>query len=127
MGPDAMVIAQPMIPGTETIVLGLIQNELCRSLVNAASNTTNAATQLVPEPKPVLIGSPNGGQETILSYSLSVGNVGSTPACGTVTISAPLQGATNLAGVSVDQSAIPQQALTTVLNKALAGPAQQIA
>src|ERR1700753_142688 len=29
IGPDAMVVAQPMIPGTETIVLGLIQNELC--------------------------------------------------------------------------------------------------
>ncbi|WP_158803492.1 DotA/TraY family protein [Acidisoma sp. L85] len=120
IGPDAMVVAQPMIPGTETIVLGLIQNELCRSLVNAASNTTNAATQLVPEPKPVLIGSPNGGQETILSYSLSVGNVGSTPACGSVTISAPLQGATNLAGVAVDQSALQQQALTTVLGTDIA-------
>jgi conjugal transfer/type IV secretion protein DotA/TraY len=127
IGPDAMVVAQPMIPGTETIVLGLIQNELCRSLVNAASNTINAGTQLVPEPKPVLIGSATGGQETILGYSLSVGNVGSTPACGTVTISAPLQGATNLAGVAVDQSAIQQQALTTVLNTDIAPQVQEIA
>ena len=127
IGPDAMVVAQPMIPGTETIVLGLIQNELCRSLVNAASNTTNAATQLVPEPKPVVIGSATGGQETILGYSLSVGNVGSTPACGTVTISAPMQGATNLAGVPVDQSAIQQQALTNVLNNDIAGNVQTIA
>jgi conjugal transfer/type IV secretion protein DotA/TraY len=127
IGPDAMVVAQPMIPGTESIVLGLIQNELCRSLVNAASNTLSAGTQLVPEPKPVLIGSATGGQETILGYSLSVGNVGSTPACGTVTISAPLQGATNLAGVAVDQSAIQQQALTTVLNTDIAPRVQEIA
>ncbi|WP_159014647.1 DotA/TraY family protein [Acidisoma sp. S159] len=127
IGPDAMVVAQPMIPGTETIVLGLIQNELCRSLVNAASNTTNAAMQLVPEPKPVLVGDPTGGQETILGYSLSVGNVGSTPACGTVTISAPLQGATNLAGVAVDQSAIQQQALATVLGTDIAPQVRAIA
>jgi conjugal transfer/type IV secretion protein DotA/TraY len=127
IGPDAMVIAQPMVPGTETIVLGLIQNELCRSLVNAASNTTSAGTQLVPEPTPVMIGGATGGQETVLGYNLSAGNVGSTPACGTVTISAPLQGATSLAGVSVDQSAIQQQALTTVLNNDIAGPVAQIA
>jgi hypothetical protein len=42
IGPDAMVVAEPMIPGTEIIVLGLVQNELARSLVNAASNKTNA-------------------------------------------------------------------------------------
>ena len=36
IGPDSMVIAQPMIPGTETIVLNLMQDELCRALVNAA-------------------------------------------------------------------------------------------
>jgi conjugal transfer/type IV secretion protein DotA/TraY len=126
IGPDALVVAQPMIPGTETIVLGLMQNELCRSLVNAASNTVNAATQLVPEPIPIQIGGP-AGQETILAYSLSAGNVGSSPACGTVTISAPLQGATNLAGVPVDQSAIQQQALTTVLNNDIAGPIQDVA
>ncbi|MDB5398102.1 MAG: conserved hypothetical rane protein [Rhodopila sp.] len=127
IGPDAMVVAQPMTPGTETIVLGLIENELCRSLVNAASNTTTSASQLVPEPTPMTIGSATGGQETVLGYNLSVGNVGSSPACGTVTIAAPLQGATNLAGISVDQAAIQQQALTTVLNNDIAGPVQGIA
>lgn len=127
IGPDAIVVAQPMVPGTETIVLGLIQNELCRSLVNAASNTTNAATQLVPEPTPVMIGSAGGSQATVLGYALSVGNIGSAPACGTVQISAPKQGATNLAGVAVDQSAIQQQALTTVLNNDITGPVQAVA
>jgi conjugal transfer/type IV secretion protein DotA/TraY len=95
--------------------------------VNAASNTTTSATQLVPEPTPMTIGSATGGQETVLGYNLAVGNVGSSPACGTVTISAPLQGATNLAGVSVDQAALQQQALTAVLNNDIAGPVQRIA
>jgi conjugal transfer/type IV secretion protein DotA/TraY len=126
IGPDAMVVAQPMIPGTETIVLGLIKSELCRSLVNAASNTTSASTQLVPEPTPVAIGGATGPM-TILAYTLSVGNIGSAPACGTVSIPAPLQGATNLAGVPVDQSAIQQQALTTVLGNDIAGPVQTVA
>ena len=37
IGPDAMVIADPIIPGTRTIVLGLIEDELCRSLINQAT------------------------------------------------------------------------------------------
>ena len=126
IGPDALVVAQPMVPGTETIVEGLIQNELCRSLVNAASNTTTATTQLVPEPTPVQIGGP-AGPETVVGYTLSVGNIGSAPACGTVTIAAPLSGAVNLAGVAVDQSAIQQQALTTVLNNDITTQVQAIA
>ena len=91
IGPQGMVIAQPMIPGTETIVAQLIQNELCRSLVNVASNTVNTGTQLVPEPTPVSVGSTTTGQ-TILSYTLSLGNIGSSPTCGSVTIPAPFQG-----------------------------------
>ena len=39
IGPDAMVIADPVIPGTRTIVLGLLEDELCRSLVNQASGS----------------------------------------------------------------------------------------
>jgi conjugal transfer/type IV secretion protein DotA/TraY len=126
IGPDALVLAKPMIPGTETVVLGLMRNELCRSLVNAASNTSNTATQLIPEPTPQLVGGATG-QEMVMAYNLSVGNIGSAPACGTVTIPAPLQGATNLAGVSVDQSAIQQQALTTVLQNDIAPQVQNIA
>ena len=37
VGPDAVVIAQPMVPGTEQVILGLIDNELCADLVNLAS------------------------------------------------------------------------------------------
>ena len=63
----------------------------------------------------------------MLGYVLSVGNIGSAPACGTVTISAPLQGAINLAGVPVDQAAIQQQALTTVLNNDIVNQVQVVA
>ena len=125
IGPDALQIARPMVPGTETVVFGLIQNELCRSLVNVASNTLGASTQLVPEPTPVPLGNGNGVM-TVMAYALSVGNIGSAPACGTVTISAPMQGAQNLAGVPVDQSAIQQQALQTALAQ-ISGPVQQVA
>ena len=38
VGPDAAVIATPMIPGTQSIVSGLIANELCMALVNQAGN-----------------------------------------------------------------------------------------
>lgn len=125
IGPDALQIAKPMVPGTETVVFGLIQNELCRSLVNVASNTLGASTQLVPEPTPVPLGNGNGVM-TVMAYALSVGNIGSAPACGTVTISAPMQGAQNLAGVPVDQSAIQQQALQTALAQ-ISGPVQGVA
>ena len=40
IGPDAIVIAQPMVPGTKQIVSGLIDSELCMDLVNLAANTT---------------------------------------------------------------------------------------
>ena len=45
IGPDAMVVADPVIPGTRTIVLALLEDELCRSLVNQATGST-----LVPTP-----------------------------------------------------------------------------
>jgi conjugal transfer/type IV secretion protein DotA/TraY len=48
VGPDAMVVAPPMIPGTEDIVAGLIDSELCMDLVNLAANAT-----IVPIPQPI--------------------------------------------------------------------------
>ena len=108
VGPKGMVIAQPIIPGTETIVLGLIQNEMCRDLVNDAANNQS----LAPEPSPQSIGVSD--PMTIMSYTLSSGNIGAEPACGTVLIPAPLSTTTSLAGLLVDQTALQQQALNTV-------------
>ena len=129
IGPSGMVIATPIIPGTETIVLGLIQNELCRGLVNAAANNA----QLVPEPTMQAIASGstqgvgNGAPLSIMAYSLSVGNIGAEPACGTIMIPAPLTGTTNLAGLPVNQSALQQQAMTTVLNADIITQVQNVA
>src|SRR5271166_5014257 len=50
IGPDAMVIADPIIPGTRTIVLGLIEDELCRSLINQATAST-----LMPAPTATVV------------------------------------------------------------------------
>jgi len=56
VGPDALVIAQPMVPGTEQIVSALIDSELCMDLVNLASNTaTTGSGQLVPAPQPITV------------------------------------------------------------------------
>ena len=57
VGPDAVVVAQPMVPGTEQVILGLIDNELCADLVNLASNTNN----MIPPPTPMTGTYPSGG------------------------------------------------------------------
>src|SRR6516165_3274079 len=43
VGPDALVIAQPMVPGTEQIVSGLIDSELCMDLVTSPPTPPQAA------------------------------------------------------------------------------------
>lgn len=105
IGPDSMVIAQPIIPGTKTIVANLIQNEFCRALVNAAS----AQPELVPAPEPIQ----NAGYVT-WSYRLSPGNATGAPACGTVTLRTPGTGAANIAGVNVDMTRVQRDILTGV-------------
>ena len=112
IGPDAMPIAQPMIPGTKTVVAGLIQSEMCRALINAASGQPN----MVPAPSPVT-GTPvsGAGGYVTWSYSLAAGNETAPPVCGTVTIREPLQGATNLGGVSVDMAGIQMAILSSVV------------
>ncbi len=111
IGPDSMVIAQPIIPGTKTIVLNLIQNELCRALVNAASAQPN----LVPQPTPQQVQDIQNGGYITWSYSLSAGNATAAPACGTVTVRSSKQGSTNVAGVSVDMTGMQRDVLTQVL------------
>jgi len=76
IGPDAMVIADPIIPGTRTIVLGLIEDELCRSLINQATAAT-----LVPAPTATVVNSGKGAVVTY-AYSLAAGNGTGSPTCG---------------------------------------------
>ncbi len=119
VGPDAAVIATPMIPGTQSIVSGLIASELCMALVNQAGNNGNQP--LIPTPT-ALTGQTNSGAAGLNSsyityrYSLSQGDESGNPACGTVSLAGSLNGAQTIAGVSVDMAAVQGAALNNVIN-----------
>lgn len=72
VGPDAAVIATPMIPGTQSIVAGLIASELCMALVNQAGNAT-----LIANPTPIT-GQTTTGQTSLTfaagPFSAAVGH-----------------------------------------------------
>ena len=111
IGPDAMVVADPIIPGTKTIVSGLMQAELCRALVNQAS----AQPVLVPAPSPATIIDPINGGYTTWAYNMSPGNSTGGPVCGTVTVREPKSGATAYSGVNLDMTQKQKTILNTVL------------
>ena len=124
VGPDGIVVAQPMIPGTEQIVLGLISNELCMALVNLAANTQN----MVPTPTPITGTYLNtGGGFATWNYTLSPNNQYGTPVCGTVTIQTPAANPTTVAGQTVDMAAVQQAALNDVLTGSIRPQVQQVA
>jgi len=122
IGPDAMVIALPMIPGTETTVLNLMQDELCRALVNQAAKQPG----LVPAPTPTLVSNAYGGAVTY-SYSMTPGNETTAPVCGTVTITQPLNAPINIAGVNTDMSATQRTILENVLANDIRPTVQTVA
>ena len=110
IGPDAMVIALPQIPGTSTTVLNLMQNELCMALVNAATGAT-----LIPAPTPTTIDNAQGGSISY-AYSMAPGNGTGSPTCGEITINEALPGGATIAGVSVDMAGQQQTILNNILN-----------
>jgi conjugal transfer/type IV secretion protein DotA/TraY len=123
IGPDAMVIEPPMIPGTRSVISGLIQDELCRSLVNTISGNNN----LIPAPTPATINLLPSGQIQTWSYSMSPGNETGTPVCGSITVRNTDSSAQTIAGVTVDQAAILSNTLTGVLNSDIRSQVQQVA
>jgi conjugal transfer/type IV secretion protein DotA/TraY len=125
VGPDAAVIAQPMIPGTQQIVAGLIDNELCMDLVNLAGNTPGQA--LVPIPQPVAVSDNGNGGYITYRYSLSTGDESGDPACGTVTVRESLQNQQTVAGVSIDMAAVQQALLNNVLTGTIRPQVQAVA
>ncbi len=112
VGPDAMPIAQPIIPGTKAIISGLIQTEFCRAIINQASGNPS----LVPAPAATKGGQPGQGGYVTWSYSFATGNETASPVCGTVTVRVPGSG-NNLAGVNVDMTGTQQATLTYVLSE----------
>jgi len=111
IGPDAMVIADPIVPGTKTIVSGLIQAEMCRALINQAA----AQTSLVPAPTAVTNVDPVNGGYTTWSYGMSLGNATGAPVCGTVTVREPKSGSLAYSGVNLDMTGKQKEILTSVL------------
>ena len=109
IGPDAMVISDPQIPGTRTIVLNLMQNELCRALLNQATATT-----IVPAPTATTVDNGNGGVVTY-DYSLAPGNGTGSATCGTVSIAEPLAGGASIGGVSIDMANQQRSILDSVI------------
>jgi conjugal transfer/type IV secretion protein DotA/TraY len=98
IGPDAMVIANPIIPGTRTIVLGLIEDELCRSLINQATAAT-----LMPAPTASVVNSGKGAVVTY-AYSLAAGNGTGSPTCGSVSVADSSAAPATLGGVTIDMA-----------------------
>ncbi|WP_161993582.1 DotA/TraY family protein [Muricoccus nepalensis] len=115
IGADARVIADPIIPGTRTIVAGLIRNEFCRALVNAASNNPN----LVPVPTPVSAATSGGNTVQTWSYRLSSGNEVGAPVCGSVTLRISAGSYGTIAGVSIDMGAKQREILNAVLENTI--------
>jgi conjugal transfer/type IV secretion protein DotA/TraY len=116
IGPDAAVIAVPMVPGTQTVVAGLINSELCMDLVNLASGTTAQPPLLMPAPAALTVNDGSGSGYVSYRYSMSSGNESGNPACGTVTVREAGQNASTVAGVSVDMAAVQSAILNSVLS-----------
>jgi conjugal transfer/type IV secretion protein DotA/TraY len=110
IGPDAMVVADPVIPGTRTIVLALLEDELCRSLVNQATGST-----LVPTPTATTVNSGAGAVVTY-PYSLAAGNGTGSATCGSVSVADSTAGAATLGGVSIDMANQQLSILNGILN-----------
>lgn len=109
VGPAAQTIATPMIPGTKRTVSALMQNELCRALVNAATGND----RMIPEPAPISGTNANGYGYVTWSYDLSQGNATGAPVCGSVTVRTQ-SGATLSAGTA-DMSAVQRDTVQAVL------------
>jgi conjugal transfer/type IV secretion protein DotA/TraY len=126
MGPDALVIATPMIPGTKNIVLNLIQDELCRALINQATNTVSSNPQMVPAPAPTTVTNQYGGATT-WAYTLSSGNQTRSPACGTITVKQPSNTPQTVNGVNTDMTAQQQTILQNVLSNDIRPSVESVA
>ena len=123
IGPDAVPIAQPIIPGTKRVVAGLMQAELCRALVNAAAGNPN----LVPAPQPITGVAAGLDGYVTWSYSLAAGNEIGAPVCGSVTIRTAGNGVGNAVDSALDMSAAQQTVVTRVLQNDIRPTAESVA
>ncbi|MGD0109527.1 MAG: DotA/TraY family protein, partial [Rhodopila sp.] len=108
IGPNAVPIYTPIVTGTELTIAGLVQSELCRSLVNAAANNPN----LMPEPTPITGGDAGDGY-VAWAYAMSNGNGTGAPACGNVMLHQATAAGNGVVDLTAQRAAI----LTTVIQQ----------
>jgi len=118
IGPDAMVIAMPMIPGTKNIVLNLMQDELCRAFINQAT----ANPKIAPPPTPTVVSG-----STAWAYTLSPGNQTGSPVCGSITLNQPTGDQQKIAGVDTDMTAKQKDILNEIITKHIRPDAESVA
>ena len=121
IGPDGKVIAVPIVPGTKTTVSGLVVAEMCRDLVNIASNNAN----LVPAPSGMKVSTMVGGNTGMITYNYDMAGGSGIPVCGQITIDAP-QAATQVLGITVDAAGMQKDVLDSVLVGDIRGPVQAV-
>lgn len=125
IGPDALVIAMPIIPGTKDVVLGIMENELCRAFVNEA--TGNPAIAPPPTPTKVSTSSFFSLASVTYAYDLAPGNQTGSSSCGTITVSEPSGGSPTIAGVKVDTTATQKKILQDVITADIRPVAESVA
>lgn len=113
IGPDAVVIAQPMIPGTQSLVLAMIRSELCMDLVNLATATAGSSP-LIPTPAMTSISDNSGGYFSY-RYAMSNGNASGPPVCGALTMRQSETTPATIASIRVDMAAVQSSVLSSVL------------
>jgi len=127
VGPDAAVIAQPMIPGTQSIVAGLIDNELCMALINLAGQGSGNGQLLVPFPQPQAVSDNTSGGYVTYRYSFSTGDESGNPVCGAVMVRTPQTSQKTMYGVNVDMAAVQKTVLENVVNGTIRPAVQTVA
>lgn len=116
VGPQALPLATPTIPGSRQIVLGVMESEACRMLINLASNNSS----LVPEP--TILNDGNGTMSVY--YNMASGNQTVEPTCGRITLTTPVRAATSTQYPTIDFSAeatMQEQAIRTLITNVRSG------
>jgi conjugal transfer/type IV secretion protein DotA/TraY len=127
VGPDAIVIATPQIPGTSNIVANLVEDQLCMDLVNLAGNGSGNGAALIPAPQPLSVNDGQGSGYVTWRYALATGDGSAEPVCGSVTVREAATNASTVAGVNVDMAATQQAILTNVITGDIQSQVQAVA
>lgn len=114
VGPKALPLSTPIIPGSRQIVQGIINSELCRSLINKASNNSN----LVPEP--AITGGGGITDRVTVTYDMASGDSFNVPVCGKISMASPNRALSSQFNITTidfsDEGAMQLSALRQLIN-----------